>query len=157
MRPGNGRRYCQLWELTQNGRRQLDLALANVQRQANPLQIADYLLAREADADPVGLDSLLARTNSAWQVGTRAGRRGLERRVALGVHKASDAVMTGSGQPGGRSAQAWEQLFGRSASASEAYRLAILSIEDAAIPVVSPANRSATLGTVIKQIEDQKD
>ena len=33
----------------------------------------------------------------------------------------------------------------------------ILSIEDAVVPVVSPKNAKATMGTVLRQIEDQKD
>ncbi len=65
--------------------------------------------------------------------------------------------MERAGRAGVRLAKAWEELYGVVPNASEAYRLAILAVEDAAVPVVSPKSANATLGTVLKQIEDQKD
>lgn len=140
-----------------NGRWQLDQAIAALRGHSSPLQVADYLLAHHDRADRAGLDALLSRSNSLWRVGERAGRTGLARRVSVGVQVAGDDVMSRSGQAGLHLAQAWQELFGLDGSSSEAYRLAILAVEDAAVPVVSPTNRSATLGTVIKQIEDQRD
>jgi hypothetical protein len=139
------------------GQRQLDHIVSVLQRHPAPLQIADYLLAHKEKVDEASLEDLLTRTNSLWRVGERAGRKGLDRRLALGVQTAGDTVMARSGKAGTRLAKAWDELFGLSGSPSEAYRLAILAIEDAAIPKVSPTNSGATLGTVIKQIEDQKD
>lgn len=103
------------------------------------------------------LNAVLERSKSAWEVGTRAGRPGLTRRVPLGVQVAADSVMARAGRAGVRLAKAWEQLYGVVPNPSEAYRLAILAVEDAAVPIVSPKNRNATLGTVLTQIEDQKD
>jgi hypothetical protein len=54
-----------------------------------------------------------------------------------------------------RLAKAWEELYGIVPNASEAYRLAILAVEDSAVPVVSPNNQRATLGTIIQQLEAQ--
>lgn len=65
--------------------------------------------------------------------------------------------MARAGRAGVRLAKAWEHLYGLAPNASEAYRLAILAVEDAAIPIVSPTNSSATLGTVLRQLEDQGD
>ncbi|GAB3796148.1 hypothetical protein GCM10028798_05750 [Humibacter antri] len=141
----------------QTGRRQLAEAIAILRKHPMPLQVADYLLAYNDRADHAALGELLWRSNSAWKVAERAGRTGLVRRVAVGVQTAGDSVIARSGQAGIHLAQAWQELFGLDGSSSEAYRLAILAIEDAAVPVVSPANGSATLGTVLKQIEDQAD
>jgi len=48
-------------------------------------------------------------------------------------------------------------LYGLTPNPGTAYRLAIVAIEDAAVPVVSPTNARATLGTVLKQLEEQGD
>ena len=54
-------------------------------------------------------------------------------------------------------AKAWEELYGIEPNASAAYGMAIKAVEDAAVPVVSPTNERATLGTVLAQIEQQAD
>lgn len=139
------------------GRQQLDAAMKALQQHGHPLQIADYLLAHGHNVNAETLDSLLERSKSAWHVGSRAGKPGLVRRVPLGVQVGADSVMNRAGRAGVRLAKAWEELFGPMPNPSEAYRFAILAVEDAAIPVVSPKNPTATLGTVLKQIEDQGD
>lgn len=138
------------------GQKKLNTAVEVFMRHTRPLQIADYLLAHgKPSAAP--LDALLDRSKSAWKVGERAGRPGLVRRIPEGVQAGADLVISRSSQAGARLAKAWEHLYGLVPNPSQAYRLAILSVEDAAIPVVSPNNRSATLGTVLKQMEDQGD
>lgn len=137
------------------GQRQLVSAESVLRKHPHTLQVADYLLAHEGNAAPEDLKELLERGKSAWTVGTRSGRPGLVRRVPLGVQVAADSVMARAGRAGVRLAKAWEQLYGLAPNASEAYRLAILAVEDAVIPIVSPTNSSATLGTVLRQLEDQ--
>lgn len=139
------------------GTNQLSAAMKVLMRADQPLQVVDYLLAHCAQAEADELESLLARSKSAWTVGERSGHAGLTRRVPLGVQMGSDAVMARSGSAGVRLARAWEELYGLHPNPSEAYRLAILAVEDAAVPVVSPRNAKATLGTVLKQLEDQRD
>lgn len=139
------------------GKHQLETALKVLSSHPSPLQIADYLLAHSDRAKPEDLATLLERGKSAWQVGVRQGRPGLVRRVPAGVQTASDSVMERAGRAGARLAEAWQNLYGVTPNASEAYRLAIVAVEDAAIPVVSPNNARASLGTVLKQIEDQAD
>lgn len=139
------------------GQSHLKIAMATLEGHRRPLQIADYLLAHNSNAHGKDLEAVLGRSKSAWTVGTRAGRPGLVRRVPLGVQSAADAVMVRSGRAGIRLARAWEQLYGIDPNPSEAYRLAILAVEDAAIPVVSPNNQRATLGTVLSQMEAQDD
>lgn len=139
------------------GKAQLDGAMEVLARHAVPLQIADFLLANGGRARAEQLNELLARSKSAWEVGTRAGRPGLVRRVPIGVQVAADSIMGRAGRAGVRLAKAWEELYGIAPDPSSAYGLSIKAVEDAAIPVVSPANKNATLGTVLKQIEDQGD
>ncbi|MEV2278992.1 hypothetical protein AB0I72_25745 [Nocardiopsis sp. NPDC049922] len=139
------------------GKRQLSRALEILQRHNSPLQIADYILAQKNNASDEKLNDLLERSKSAWEVGTRSGRPGLVRRVPLGVQVAANSIMARAGRAGVRLAKAWEELYSVDPNASEAYRIAILAVEDASIPVVSPNNRNATLGTVIKQLEDQRN
>ena len=139
------------------GRANINSALVNLQRHGAILQIADYLLAHGGHGEAEDLGSMLARSKSAYEIGTRAGRPALVRRVPSGVQLAADSVMARAGRAGIRLSEAWEELYGLTSNASEAYRLAILAVEDAAIPVVSPNNSKATLGTVIKQVEDQGD
>jgi hypothetical protein len=137
------------------GLRQLNGAMQALGKHGHPLQIADYLLSHEGHAAAAALNALLERSKSAWEVGIRHGKPGLVRRVPLGVQVSADAVMERAGRAGVRLAQAWGELYGLDPNASEAYRLAILAVEDAAVPVVSPTNTGASLGTVLKQIEDQ--
>lgn len=139
------------------GEAQFKIAVEALTKSKKPLAIADYLLAHTDQAKDDDLEAVLARSKSAWTVGTRAGRRGLARRVPLGVHIAADSVMDRTGRAGVRLARAWEELYGITPNASAAYGLAIKAVEDAAIPVVSPANSRATLGTVLSQIENQGD
>lgn len=139
------------------GNGQLRGAMDAFRGHTDPLQIVDYLLAYGERTKPDELEELLERGKSAWTVGTRSGRPGLVRRVPLGVQIAADSVMARSGRAGVRLAKAWEALYGIGPDPSEAYRLAILAVEDAAVPVVSPSSSRASLGTVLKQIEDQGD
>lgn len=146
------------WGVSQTaGERQLSTALAKLAEHGQPLQIADYLLAHGERGQVDELNNLLTRSKSAWEVGTRAGRPGLMRRVPEGVQVAVDAVMGRTGLAGVRLAGAWGELYGLTPDASKAYALAIKAVEDAAIPAISPANGNATLGTVLRQIEDQGD
>lgn len=145
-------------EAAYQGERLLTTAMDTLTRHKHPLQIADYLLAHGGNRiDDVGLDEILDRCKSAWRVGTRLGMRGLERRVPLGAQVAADAVMSSTGDAGVRLAKAWEVLYGINPDPSQAYSLAIKAVEDVAVPIVSPSNKRSTLGTVLKQMADQKN
>lgn len=139
------------------GRTQLDNAMKILGSHEAPLQIADFLLAHGGRAPADDLEGILERSKSAWTVGTRFGKPGLVRRVALGVQVAADSLMQRAGRAGVRLAKAWGELYGLNPNASEAYRLAILAVEDTAIPIVSPQHGGATLGTVLRQMESQGD
>lgn len=129
----------------------------NLQRKSKDLQIVDYILAYSDRAKVDKLEEILTRCKSAWTVGTRSGKRGLARRVPLGVQVGVDSVIERAGRAGKHLAKAWENLYGIQQNISEAYRLAILAVEDAAIPRISPSNQRATLGTVLRDLEKQGD
>lgn len=129
-------------------------AMATLEAHHFPLQIADFLLAFGNPNRDV-LQQMLERSNSAWSIGEREGRRGLVRRVPEGVQIAADATMASSGSAGVRLAQAWEALYGVTPNESEAYRLAVKAVEAAAIPRVCPQDSKATLGKVINVIDSQ--
>ncbi len=54
-------------------------------------------------------------------------------------------------------AEAWQAAFGVNPDFEKAYAKSIKAVEAAAIPVVSPTNASATLGTVVGQMRQQGD
>lgn len=139
------------------GQVQFKLVMQQLTKEGQALQLADYLLAHADPVDGKSLEAALARSKSAWAVGERSGRPGLVRRVPLGVQVAADSVMARAGRAGVRLAKAWEELYGIEPNPSAAYGMAIKAVEDAAIPVVSPTNGRATLGTVLTQIEQQAD
>lgn len=142
---------------TRNGREQIAKAMGALATHTDPLQVADYLLAHDDQSKADVLADILDRSKSAVTVGERFGLPGLVHRVPTGVQVAADDVMSRAGHAGVRLAKAWEALYGLTPEPSTAYSLAIKAVEDAAIPVVSPKNGSATLGTVLRDMEAQGD
>lgn len=131
--------------------------IITLQDESKDLQIVDYILAHSSRAKADKLEEILTRCKSAWTVGTCSGKRGLARRVPLGVQVGAGSVIERAGRAGKHLAKAWENLYGIQHNISEAYRLAILAVEDAAIPRISPYNGRATLGTVLRDLESQGD
>jgi len=138
----------------------VDQGLAALRRafesQSRSLQLADVLLSRMKSGDPM-LDRVLQESGSAWRVGERAGRPGLVRRVPVGVQDAVDEVAASGQRAGARLGEAWAAAFGLAPDPSRAYALAVKAVEDAAIPVVTPRDASATLGKVLQVMRDQAD
>ena len=131
--------------------------IITLQDASKDLQIVDYILAYSSRAKADKLEEILTRCKSAWTVGSRSGKRGLVQRVPLGVQVGVDSVIEHAGRAGKHLAKAWENIYGIQQNISEAYRLAILAVEDAAIPRISPSNGRATLGTVLRDLESQGD
>jgi hypothetical protein len=119
------------------------------------LRLADFLLSVGKDRGP--LEKTLRESGSAWKVGVRSGKPGLVRRVPEGVQDHTDAVISRSGRAGKRLAEAWADAFGINPDPPSAYTLAVKAVEDAAIPVVVPNQREATLGHVIGQLKTDGD
>lgn len=131
--------------------------LEALKRHSKPLEIADYLLAFGSHVNGEKLEQILHRSKSIWTVGVRSGRNGLVRRVPKGVRVGLERVAGESEKAGIRLAEAWDNVYSLDSDPSKAYVLAVRAVEDAAIPVVSPNNSQATLGSVIAQIQNQKD
>jgi hypothetical protein len=122
------------------------------------LVIADYLLSTQTKEEPANdLNTILEESGSSWKVGTRAGVSGLIRRVPEGVQFAIDETISSGGHAGQRLAEAWGAAFGIDPDPSRAYSLAVKAVEDAAVPVVSPKDTSATLGKINSQIRNTGD
>jgi hypothetical protein len=103
------------------------------------------------------LNSVLKAGGSRWKVGTRSGSAGLEERVPRGVQEAADAAIAHPGHAGDLLSEAWHAAFGVAPDFEKAYAKSIKAVEAAAIPLVSPKNTMATLGTVLTDIKNQKD
>lgn len=98
------------------------------------------------------LKTYLLESGSAYTVlAANHGMCYLSKRVPEGVQVAADAVFQ---QPNGgkRLAVAWQEAFGVNPDPTKAYSEAVKAVEDAAIPVVCPNDTSATLGSVIGQV-----
>lgn len=135
----------------------LNAALGAMKDRAAPMETADFLLAFGQHADAAKLEAILADSRSVWTVGERQGRRGLIRRVpaALGLEVAHLARTAGTA--GAKLVQAWEAAYSISPNPSHAYAMAVKAVEDAAIPLVVPRQREATLGHVIGQMTQEGD
>lgn len=153
-------RRCRL-VLTFSGH-DLDSGMEAIRRDAEAqsaeLRMADCLLSIQTNENPAAsLNTILEESGSLWKVGKRSGVSGLVRRVPEGVQSAVDnAVFTG-GHAGVRLGQAWEASFGIAPNPSQAYSLAVKAVEDAAIPVVSPNDTTATLGKINSQMRNTGD
>ena len=119
-------------------------------------KLVDFALAANV---PNGheLERILALGSSAWRVGRRGDHAGLEKRVLDSVREAVEQPMSADGHAGDLLAEAWRAAFGLNPDYEKAYSKAVKAVEAAAIPVVSPSNAKATLGTVIADMRNQKD
>lgn len=76
----------------------------------------------------------------------------LQRRTSEGAASAVYAVSEQASEPGKHLSAAWNHAYGRSPDPRGAYREAVMAVEAASIPIVSPNNAKATLGTVIRDL-----
>jgi hypothetical protein len=131
---------------------------ARTQETNTQLVVADYLLSFHSSEEAQGLlETILHESGSMWKVGTRSGVPGLVRRVPEGVQTAVDGTIGSSGHAGIRLSEAWAAAFGIAPDPSRAYSLAVKAVEDAAIPVVSPNNTTATLGKINSQMRNTRN
>lgn len=137
----------------------LELAIENVQL-GYSFQDQDEALAALAriltEAGSVWrLDVQRVETGEDWR-GHRMFRdvRSLQRRTSPEAAAAVHDVAQGAPAAASHLAGAWNHAFGRNPDPGRAYSEAIKAVEAAAIPVVSPNNTRATLGTVIAQLRN---
>ena len=118
-------------------------------------QLVDFLLA-ENPVEIAQLQLVLVECGSAWAVGERMGKVGIVKRLPEGVSTAAEEIFQ-TGDAGKRLAGAWLSAFGVNPDPEAAYSRAVKAVEDAAIPVVSPKNTGATLGTIIRDIKQNSN
>lgn len=121
------------------------------------LDVIDFLVSRKKlDKYALGaLETILSDGGSVWTVATPDGAEPrLERRIDPTVRDAAMGVMTVGDRASEHLAAAWTALYGREPSAGEGYREAVRAVEAAAKPVVTPADAVATLGKMIRAMED---
>lgn len=106
-------------------------------------------------ADAVELMRQLSEAGSAWTIDMRHdGTYQLVRRVNQTVAIASTQVISSAGRAGQHLAKAWSETYGRHPDPSSAYREAVRAVEAAAAPIISPRNKTATLGTMIGDVRN---
>lgn len=104
------------------------------------------------------LNDALTRGGSVWQVEpVDAGHFQLVRRAIGPVAEAIDDLRSTTQRAHAHLMQAWSKLMGRDPDPSTAYREAIRAVEVVAPPVVIPDDPKATLGKVIKALEDKPE
>lgn len=105
------------------------------------------------------LERLLTDAGSAWTIDDEF--QGLYRRVdptVVEARKTAEAAAREAGRPTAAEhlRAAWQEAYGVSPDPTRAYGEAVKAVEASAIPVVSPANSRATLGTVIRDMRTQE-
>jgi hypothetical protein len=123
------------------------------------LDIVDAVLMDSVN-DPIGLgagdlDILLKEGGSAYCVNNRG--TGLVRRTDPTANSAHNRAASPDDSASVELMEAWNAVYGRNPSASDAWDHAIKAIEHLLIPVVVPIDRQgkATLGQVLKLLEDK--
>lgn len=106
------------------------------------------------------LDMVLLESGSKWSA--RKGTDdmyGLEERVESITTSAYDELIEHDPESlmSNFLAQAWEKAFGRDPDPSIAYSNAIKALEAATWPLVLPNNSRATLGDIIRELDNHKD
>lgn len=120
------------------------------------LDMADWVIHRNNHSAANALEALLEAGGSVWTTGKRDGNVGLVRRMPESVQGAVEATLQ-QGTAGQILGQAWAAAYGRVPDPEEAYEKAIKAIEESAVGIVSPNNRNATLGTMVRDMSAQGD
>lgn len=116
------------------------------------LDLVDYTVAHVAQAKELKqLNAILVGAGSVWRVSEIDGAH-LERVVPPEVRERAEAVMKPSDRASEHLAHAWSAAYGRNPNPQYAYDQSVKAVEAVAGPVVSPSNRKATLGTIIRDL-----
>lgn len=134
----------------------LDCALHQVMNDAGTKRDRNAIARVEVVASV--LEETLSTGGSAWRV--TLGSDGLERRVDQTVRDDAQKAIDDAAAAGLTSAaeqlqSSWAAAYGRNPDPSTVYRDAVMAVESAAVPVISPTNTKATLGTMIKDIQNK--
>lgn len=103
------------------------------------------------------LEAMLFKSGSGWHVVDRAGHARLERRLSEGVALGVEKVVSASQQSSKLLQDAWNAAYGTVPDSTKSYANSVKAVEAAAIPVISPNNDKATLGTCIRDVASKPD
>ena len=116
------------------------------------LDVIDRILYRGVhEAQRTELDHILSQGGSLW----RATERGLERRVEAELQSAADSVFDKKERYAQYLREAWQKAWGLNPDASGAYWDSARAVEAAYKPIVSPDNKTTTLGTIIRDVSNK--
>ncbi len=127
------------------------------------LDILDYTLHHlsethalyTADETAQELGAILLAGGSAWEVtAIDGGNYALTRRAIGPVRDAIEQIVPVAERAGAHLRAAWQHLAGRDPNPDQAYFQALMAVEAAAKPVVSPRDSEATLGKMLRAIGD---
>jgi hypothetical protein len=109
----------------------------------------------------VTLAQLLLQSGSAWMVSSTGDdeniRWKLARRNLAAAKAALSDIRSQDERTGGFLADAWRALAIRDPQPSEGYGKAVMAIEAAAQPIVTPDDQAATLGKMISAMRDKPE
>ncbi|MBJ7331301.1 MAG: hypothetical protein JHC95_15515 [Solirubrobacteraceae bacterium] len=125
------------------------------------LDVLDYALNHlvesrtNPDRAPM-LGAILQDGGSAWEVTPAAdeGNFVLTRRELGPVAEAIDGLAPASERAAAHLRTAWKELAGRAPSPDQAYFHALQAVEAAAKPVILPKDDAATLGKMLRAVDD---
>jgi len=122
------------------------------------LDVAELVLHMLGNDSPAyaasrSLDSVLAISGSVYEVREdEQGKFYLSRRVTEEMQASAEDAMRPADKASRHLSAAWRAVYGRDPNPGHGYSEAVKAIEVVAIPVVSPKNTTATLGTVIRDM-----
>jgi hypothetical protein len=123
------------------------------------LDILDFIVSQRNVEAAQHLDDILTKAGSGWEVVPATPPRNFQlvRRSIGPVREAIDSILPVSERAHAHLVTAWNKLMGRSPDPSSAYREAIRAVEVVAAPVITPDDRLATLGKIIKALHDKPE
>jgi hypothetical protein len=148
-------RLCQMLKIDYTGKYPQDAFITAINQDNELLLDAiDARLKFSAWQQIDALELTLKLAGSGWQV--NGGNNGLEQVVSEAVRQAAlDAIAAAKGSAAGHLKEAWIATYGKSRNPTLAHSEMIRAVESASIPVVTPKDTRATLGTIIGQLSSQ--
>lgn len=124
------------------------------------LDLIDFLLTRRPGTDKIQrLERVLDEGGSLWTTALAPDRSRweLQERVDETTQAVVAAATSAPDNPSAHLSMAWSGAFGRKPSAASAYDEAVKALEAAFQPIVSPKHATATLGTMIRDIDSKPE
>lgn len=100
---------------------------------------------------------VLYSAGSSWTVGDRSGRWGLIEALPGPVIEAAKTVVSQAGKASPLLESAWANAFGTDKRPSHAYFDAVRAVEVFSCPLISPKDKSATLGKDINVLNNKQE